>query len=459
VHQSISSWSDSYYDIGPAAYAFISYSHWHEPSYAQYIEPAERNVQIISETKNVTNIVTNNNVINNFGPPVQTVATKTNQNIPQVKLALTSATDPNANYGQTMQGNQLNVVAPSATLKRQATHAPPVQNRIVDPQVEKGWQGVKPQDAEKLKKTIAEQNPAPKGLPKPTPFVNPQIGNKGQVTGSPAGSPGAIGSSTAVAGQKTPPNLVKPGAGSPSANVTPGTSPNAETAGKKPVPPNLLGSKPSGTPGASPTVKPAGSPTGPGGKPTPPGSPGVKQSPSAPKGTPPNLNAPRPSATPGQGSQGNEPPGSSTPKPAGNLPPGQNTPVASATPHIAATPTQEKPETTPTPTPHGGPANLPMPKPTSTPHQPSNQEAPEPTSTPRHEPASVTTPKPTPEVKAASLEISTPKPTPHREPLATPKPTPLVKATPPPTQEIKTPTPQILHAPAPEPQVLHNSYF
>jgi hypothetical protein len=30
------------------------------------IEPPERNVQIISETKNVTNVVTNNNVINNF---------------------------------------------------------------------------------------------------------------------------------------------------------------------------------------------------------------------------------------------------------------------------------------------------------------------------------------------------------------------------------------------------------
>jgi probable HAF family extracellular repeat protein len=159
VHQSISSWSDSYYDIGPAAYAFISYAHWREPSYAQYIEPPERNVQIISETKNVTNIVTNNNVINNFGPPVQTVATKTNQNIQQVKLSLSPATDPNANYGQTLQGNQLNVVAPRATLKPQATHAPPVQNRIENPQVEKGWQGVKPQDAEKLKKTIVEQNP------------------------------------------------------------------------------------------------------------------------------------------------------------------------------------------------------------------------------------------------------------------------------------------------------------
>ena len=47
-----------------------------------------------SETRNVTNIVTNNNVINNFGPPVQTIARRTNQKIPQVQLALNPATDP-----------------------------------------------------------------------------------------------------------------------------------------------------------------------------------------------------------------------------------------------------------------------------------------------------------------------------------------------------------------------------
>src|SRR5271157_4265051 len=401
-YPSISAWSDSYYDVGPAAYVFISYSHWHEPSYARYIEPPERNVQIIGETKNVTNIVTTNNVINNFGPPVQTVATKTNQNIQQVKLAVNPATGPNAKYGQTLQGNQLNVVAPPATLKPQATQAPSVQNRIANPQVEKGWQGVNPQDAEKLRKTIAAQNPTPKDLPKPTPYVNPQIGNKGQV-----GSPGATGSPPAVTGQKPPPNLVKPGAGSPSANVTRGASPNTGAAGNKSVPPNLLGVKPSGTAG--------GSPTGPGGNRRTPGSPELKQSPnrnvpggspSAPGASPgataagnksvlPNLLGAKPSGapggsptrssekptTPGQpGSQGNQPTVSPTPKPAGNLPPGQNTPPASATPRPAATPSQEKkPETTPTPSPHGGPANL-------------------------------TTPKPTPEVKAAPQEISTPKP-------------------------------------------------
>jgi probable HAF family extracellular repeat protein len=463
VNVGISSWSDSYYDIGPAAYSFISYSHWHEPSYAQYIEPPQRNVQIITETKNVTNIVNNNNVINNFGPPVQTVAAKTNQNIQQVKLALNPATDPNAHYGQTLQGNQLNVVAPPPVLKPAAVQTPAVQNRIANPVVEKGWQGVKPQDAEKLKQTIAQQNPVPKDLPKATPFVKAQIAQK-------AGSPGATGSPSAVAGQKqTPPNLVKPGTGSgqkpATANATPGGSPNASAAGKKPVPPNLLGVKPSGpsgaspagkpgsTPGASPMVKssgtPGASPTPAGGKPTTPTTPEPKQSPAGAvpgtspnvqKSVPPNLNAPRPSPTPGlPRSEENKSAASPTQKPIGNLPPGQNTPHASATPRTVATPTPEnKPQTTP----HAGPANQEAPKPTPTPRREStNQEAPKPATTQHHEPANLATPKSTPEVKATPREVSTPKPE--------------VKSTPPPKQEIKTPPPQVQHTPAPQPQVQH----
>jgi probable HAF family extracellular repeat protein len=505
-NQSISSWSDSYYAIGPGAYAFITYSHWREPSYARFIERPEHNVQIIRETRNVTNIVTDNNAINNFGPPVQNVASRTNQNIPQVKLALSRATDPRANYGQTRQGNQLNIVAPAATLKPQATRAPSVQNRIVNPQVEKGWKGVGSQDAEKLKRTIAEQNPQPKELPKPALLVVPQIGYKGRVPESPGAtaSPVTTGSPTPVAGQKTPPNLVGPGASSPKLNVPPGASPNAPAQGKKAVPPNLLRTNRSGSPAASPTVRtsgtPGGSPPGTDGKPTPTESPGPKQaprenvpggSPGTPKGTPPNLNAQRPSATPGQpGSPGNQPVVSPTPKATTNLPPGQNPPPAAATPNTAATPMQPgKPGRTPKATPHAGPANLTTPNPTLTPHQPSNEEAPKPTSTPRHEPANLTTPQPAPEVKAAPPENSTPKPTPvsipHIEPAATLKPKPETKATPPPQvqhtpappprvvhtapaqpeahkapapkQEIKTPPPQVQHTPTAQPRVVHTA--
>jgi probable HAF family extracellular repeat protein len=397
AQQPISSWSDSYYGIGPAAYAFISYSNWRQPSYARYIVPSERNVQIISQTRNVTNIVTNNNVISNFGPPVQNVARKTNQNIQQVQLAFNPATAGRANYGQTRQGNQLNVIAPPTILKAQAAHAPSVQNRIANPLVEKGWHGIKPQNAEKLKRTIAEQNPQPRGLPRPTPFVNPLIGQKGATE-----SFVAPGSPTPGPQQKTAPSLSKPGPTSPQANVSRGPSPSAPAPEKKPVPPNLLGSKP--------------------------------------------------------GSPGNQHTGKPTPNPTGNLPTGQNPPHPSPPSQSVATPTQErKPETPPLPGPPRGPANLLTPNPTSAPHVPSNQQAPKPISTAVPPAANGTPPKPTPEVKAAPLQTpapkSTPVPTPRAEPPVVREPIPQAGGTPLPKQETKTAPPQVVRTPAPSPPV------
>jgi probable HAF family extracellular repeat protein len=448
VHVGISSWSDSYYDIGPAAYTFISYSHWSEPRYTRFIEPPDRNVQIINETRNVTNIVTNNNVINNFGPPVQTVAARSNRNIQQVRLAVNPATGPNANYGQALQGNQLNVVAPPTTLKAQAVRTPPVQTRIANPQVEKGWQGVNPTEADKLKKTIAQQNPVPKDLPKPTPFATPQIGSKGQAASLPA-----TGSPAPVPGQKqTPANLVKPtgspGGKPPTANVKPGGSPAASPGGNRSVPPNLIGAKPSGKPGASPLTKPSGTPGAspgvkpagtPGASPTPagqtsPAAAGAKQSPAgqkpaptgalpggtpgAPKSTPPNLNAPKTSP---------ETKPATSPKPGGGQP--EQGPRPSATPRVLPTPTTEKKsQSTPTPPPRQ-PANVITPKPM--PNQPATEEAPKPAVTPR-QPTKQETPKPTPRRESTNQEGPKPAVSPRHESTneGTPKSNPEVKSTP-----------------------------
>jgi probable HAF family extracellular repeat protein len=415
VNQSIASWPDSYYGIGPAAYVFISYAHWLEPSYTQYIKPSEQNAQIINESKNVTNIVTNNNVINNFGPPVQTVATKTNQNIQQVKLSLNPTTDPHARYGQTLQGNQLNVVAPSATLESQATHGPPVQNRIANPQVEKGWQGLKPEDAEKLKKTVAEQNPPPRDLPKPTPFLNPQIGTQRPVAGAP--TPGA--------GQKTPNNLVKPGPGFPNANTPPGASPKATTPGKKLGPPNLLGTKPSAAP---PSATPSTATTAVQGKPETTATPTLHSGPA-------NLTTPKPTSTPHQ------PPNLETPK---TTPTVKEAPRQISAPKPTATPHQPPNLEAPKPTPPAkeAPRETPLPKPTATPHQPTNEEAPKPTRTVREAPRETSAPKP--------AAVSTP----HREPVERPRPAAEGRVTPQPKQESKPPS-RDERTPTPQPQALH----
>jgi probable HAF family extracellular repeat protein len=457
----ISSWSDSYYGVGPAAYTFIRYSDWSAPSYAQYVEPPTQNVQIISQTKNVTNIVTNNTVINNYGPPVQTISAKTQQNIQQVKLAVNPATGPNASYGQTLRGNQLNVVAPPPVLKPVAKQTPPVQTRLAHPVVEKGWQGVKPADAAKLKKTIAEQNPPPKGLPKPTPVATPQILKKGQIAPSPTGSP--------VIGQKqTPPNLVKPTASPgekvPTVNATPGGSPNAPT-GKKFVPPNLIGVKPTGTPGASPAVKPTGapgaSPAATGGKPIPPTTPGPMQSPQKPSASgtvPPGLPGGKTTpSTPGP----KQSPAGNKPSPTGPLPGASPSVPKSTPPNLAIPKASATPSTKPAATPASKPGAIPPgPVPSATPRVVATAEKksePAPTPTPQSQPTNLATPKPAPaSIPNPTPQVAKPTATPNPPPISTPKPQPQIKApapTPQPQAKAPAPKPQPqAKAPAPKPQ-------
>jgi probable HAF family extracellular repeat protein len=251
-HASISSWADSYYDIGPSAYVFIRYAHWFAPSYRRYCEPRVRNVRIINRTKNVTNIVYNNTVINNYGPRVQNVSAKTKRDIQEAKLTVNRGSGHNVRYGQTLNGKQLNVMAPPPVLKPSAKQTPRVKTRLVNPVVETGWQDIKPAEAARLKTSIARQDPPPAGLPKL------RIPKKEQVESA---------TGPRVRSQKQlPPNLVapkaRPGEKMPEIRATPSRSPNTPMAGKKSVPPNLIGERPASTLKTSPgpETKPVATP-------------------------------------------------------------------------------------------------------------------------------------------------------------------------------------------------------
>ena len=166
VNVGIGNWADSYYGLGPAAYSFISYRSWGQPSYVRVLVPPAQNVQIIRQTTNITNIRIQNMIINNFGPKVETVAQFTNQKIVPTKIVF----NPNrqAEYGATIQGSELRVVAPGEKLRPISTVQPPVKVRLAKAEVDKGWQGVNPAEQAELRKKIVEQNPPPKEqLPKP----------------------------------------------------------------------------------------------------------------------------------------------------------------------------------------------------------------------------------------------------------------------------------------------------
>jgi hypothetical protein len=183
-------WSDSYYDIGPAAYAFIRIADFARPSYREFCLPPQQNVDIIQRTTNITNITYQNNVINNFGPQheqiAQLVQQRSGQTIPSYKLNYAAQTQRDAAFKTAVQGNQLHVVGPPPTLKAVATAAPQVSRQLGKAQVNRGWQNVPQTQAQQLRQQFAQQAPAPKNLPaKPTLPVKPQI----QAAGKPGTQP------------------------------------------------------------------------------------------------------------------------------------------------------------------------------------------------------------------------------------------------------------------------------
>src|SRR2546426_2979521 len=64
----IRNWADNYYDIGPDQYAFVPCNEFTSERVRRVVVPAERNVTIVIETTNVTNITYTNTTIVNEGP-------------------------------------------------------------------------------------------------------------------------------------------------------------------------------------------------------------------------------------------------------------------------------------------------------------------------------------------------------------------------------------------------------
>jgi probable HAF family extracellular repeat protein len=222
VNVGVAGWADSYYGIGPAAYTFINFKSWGQPSYLRYVAPPTENVQIIRQTTNITNIRIQNTVINNFGPRVETIGQWTNQKIEPTKIVF----NPNrqAGYGANLRGSELQVIAPAERLRAVSTVQPQVKARLAKAEVDNGWKNVNPAEQTELRKKFVEQNPPPKEqLPKQG-LVKPTFVHETKNLNPPPG-----------AGPQ------RPQAAAPQVAKQPGTG--AGKGGWNTMPPNLMGSR------------------------------------------------------------------------------------------------------------------------------------------------------------------------------------------------------------------------
>jgi hypothetical protein len=162
----VGEWVDNYYDIGPAAYLFVKISDLSRPSYREVVLPPSKDTEFFSETRNVTNIAFDSDIVAVNGPRYEQIESEAK--IPSYKLSY--VTGNQGRFGIDAKGDQLEVMAPPATLQRNASSQPKIEKTLGQAQVDHGWQEVNKEKAAQLRQAAAQQAPVPANLPaKPVP--------------------------------------------------------------------------------------------------------------------------------------------------------------------------------------------------------------------------------------------------------------------------------------------------
>ncbi|HEV7406205.1 MAG TPA: DUF6600 domain-containing protein [Chthoniobacteraceae bacterium] len=171
----ISSWSDSYYDVGPSQYTFVAGRDFGAPRLSKVILPRRENVTIIRETKNITNITYTSGGIYNDGPQYSVISRESREPVRRLRLerrddvVFEGHRVRDEGMRMTIAGDSLRVFAPAVSFRTEA--APQRVGRHVEKvEVDRGWRDV-PQSQE-LRVKIQQDTPrAPANLPKQPSFT------------------------------------------------------------------------------------------------------------------------------------------------------------------------------------------------------------------------------------------------------------------------------------------------
>src|SRR5438094_1313407 len=191
--------SYSYYDVGPDQYCFVETKQFGAPRLENAVVPSERNVTIVNQTTNITNITYNNTTIVNQGPSYDEIRTQTQQ--PIERLRLEREVNVNVNVGEprpVVRGQAIVVPAPLITRGKAVERPRRVKETITNVVVDRGWENTGDRQAtEKVRvKMKAEATPPPNAPPKT--FVKPTEAAAETSTSSPASAATAAPSASAT---------------------------------------------------------------------------------------------------------------------------------------------------------------------------------------------------------------------------------------------------------------------
>jgi Family of unknown function (DUF6600) len=165
----IRNWSDSYYDVGPDQYCFVASREFGAPRIEQTLLPPERNVTIINQTTNVTNITYNNTTIVNEGPNYEELRSISREPVQRYRLERNVSVDlaSEPSRGE-VRGETVFIAAPVIAQPVANERPPTVKQTIAAVTIDLGWAAIANQEeARKTRQKMkAEATPPPNAPPK-----------------------------------------------------------------------------------------------------------------------------------------------------------------------------------------------------------------------------------------------------------------------------------------------------
>jgi len=191
---------DVSFGIGPLYYNFVDIRYIGEPVLrGRLIEPS-RNVTIINNTVNVTNITVNNTTVINNGPDLNRINQFSTRPIQQLTLQReTNISNEVAGHRGNLNrvnGNTLMVAAPAVQRSSQKIAPRQVKTKVDKPKIEKGWKGIN--NRQQVEQAMEKENA--QNVPPPT--FQPQKDRKAEAQGNAGNGDNAGTSSNAGRAQK-----------------------------------------------------------------------------------------------------------------------------------------------------------------------------------------------------------------------------------------------------------------
>jgi hypothetical protein len=170
----IHNWADNYYDIGPDQYCFVPTNQFGARRVETAFVPAQRNVTIVNETTNVTNITYSNTTVINQGPSYDELRARSRQPIERLRLERQITANVDAETPRSViRGEVVQIPAPVIATAQPAERPLNIKGTLEQTVVERGWEGIADRQAvEKARAKIKSESTPPPDAP-PKTFVRP----------------------------------------------------------------------------------------------------------------------------------------------------------------------------------------------------------------------------------------------------------------------------------------------